>query len=104
MGSPGWGWEGRWRERSGCSLAFSALASRDCSVYQGHPTHKLGLPTSPAASSHLRETSRITFPSCMGFCSLLNPGWMGPKATPREAGRLVAAQPPGTLTLGNNSQ
>lgn len=58
MGSPGGGWEGRRREGSGCFLVFSALASHDCRVCRVHPAHKLGLPASPAASSHLCENLR----------------------------------------------
>lgn len=58
MGSAGGGWEGRRREGSGCFLVFSALASHDCRVCRVHPAPKLGLPASPAASSHLCENLR----------------------------------------------
>lgn len=67
-----------------------------------HPSWGSQLPLLLAHTS--AKTSGVTFPSCMGFCSLLHPGWTGPEATLGKAGGLAAAQLPWTATLGNGRQ
>lgn len=105
MGSPGGGWEGRRREGSGCFLVFSALASHDCRVCRVHPAPKLGLPASPAASSHLYENLRRHLSFLHGILlTATTPAGPGPKATLGKAGGLAAAQLPWTATLGNGRQ
>lgn len=84
MGSPGGGWEGRRREGSGCFLVFSALASHDCRVCRVHPAHKLGLPASPAASSHLCENLRRHLSFLHGILLTATPRLDGTKGHPRE--------------------
>lgn len=84
MGSPGGGWEGRRREGSGCFLVFSALASHDCRVCRVHPAPKLGLPASPAASSHLCENLRRHLSFLHGILLTATPRLDGTKGHPRE--------------------